>query len=265
MDRDLTKEERAALIPTGRQERISYIRIRFFRTDWVGKPVTDRVELLADEIGLAEGTLWKHYKNHFKNEYEAEMRSYLELKEKQAKEEGYNKVVIQQIDRTGDDLTLTFTSAVKLTSGFLNFKMKKHNYLLGKMEEVLERRGGFDHLTIEDKLQLKALEKELDEDIMNLRSFILPDKLVQYMNAIQHHQGLGIVDPTKPQKATYTFRQLLNMAIADIQFTKPTLDKVAETIEATYSEMALPEISGRTVEYKPPASHTATEESEEDS
>jgi hypothetical protein len=218
-------------IPEGRAERAAFFKGQFFHKDYEGIQVSDRIISMSKALDISITSLWQRYsKDGWKERYEREMSVYAQKREKQVAESVIATVVhTRQNDKLTDAISNTFDSAVKISQSYLNLKLKKQTWLMEEIETLLTLKGGFRGLSIEDKLLIKNMEKEIDNDISSMKGFILPEKLVHY---IENEIALQRIDGKAggPLQRGYTYKDLLNLVLVDTEYSIPKPGEVVQNI-----------------------------------
>jgi len=233
-------------LPTNRIERLAVISAQLFHPDFEGVEITKRIKQLSKDINLSTTALWNTYvNNNWKERYQREMGIYQKKKEEEAKDNTYAKVIYQNDGRTADNISATLTSASAYGNKYITYKLAKQNFYLSEISQMLEVRGGFGGLTVDEKLKLKLMEQELDRDFNNLKALVVPEKLSYYMEAMIAYTALGSDGEKDPLKKGFTFMQLIQLALADETFKKPDSATLTANVISDFKIEDLPDISGR--------------------
>lgn len=253
-------------LPKNPEEKHAMVKAMFFAKEYEGLNVTDRIEKLSKRLGMSTTNLYVTYYPKFKVDYELSMRAYAQKRQDEASQKEAIRVI--GATKPGDIEEANINSAAlasNMVHNTLVFKAFMLQQLLEKVQSIIGQCGGsLSNATPSMHLQLKSLNKEIDDLITSVKGFINPEKVFHYLNNINNSKSLGTGG-----KKVFNFSDILKSLadtdsasvkdIVTVLFPEYVSSEVVEqpkglaavsaSIEKQYPN--LPNISGRLVEEKP--------------
>jgi hypothetical protein len=255
-------------LPKNPEEKHAMVKAMFFAQEYEGMNVTDRISQLSKKIGMSTTNLYVTYYPKFKTDYELSMRAYAQKKQDEATQKDAIRVL--GATKPGDIEDANINSAA-LASNMVHNILVYKSYLLQQVLEKVQRiiaqcGGSLNNATPSMLLQLKSLDREINEIKDSVSSYVNPDKIYHYMSNITNLKALGAggkkvfsfsdILKTLAETDSGSVKEILMVLFPEFtQFANVVdevqpkgLDAVSALIEKKYPN--LPDISGDIVEQK---------------
>jgi stress response protein SCP2 len=253
-------------LPKNPEEKHAMVKAMFFAEEYAGINVTDRIRQLAPKLGMSTTNLYVTYYPRFKTDYELHMRAYAQKRQDEAAQNEAIRVLgVSKPGHIEDANMNSAAMASNMVHNMLQYKAFLLQQLLEKIQAIISQTGGnLANATPAMILQLKSLDKDVDNLMLSVKSYVAPEKVFHYLNNITNSKALGAGG-----NKVFVFSEVLrSLAETDVDAVKDLvttlfpgiiaantteeltgLAAVSAVIERNHPN--LPDISGELVEAKP--------------